>query len=187
MKKQTLLTIPARLGMVLALLVTALGILPMPAAYAANYEVNSTDDNDDGTCNVTHCSLREAIKAASDGDTITFNSSVSGNIQLNSDLPTISDDVTITGPGADVLAVDGQDSHRPFTIVSGATVVISGLTITNGKAPTGGGVRNAGTLTLEECAVSGNTTKDGDPGGNGDPGDPGDPGSAGDPPRRRRR
>jgi CSLREA domain-containing protein len=35
--------------------------------------VNVTDDTDDGACGASHCSLREAIAEASDGDTIAFN------------------------------------------------------------------------------------------------------------------
>ena len=33
-------------------------------AYAVTFEVNSTNDNNDGFCNVTHCSFREAVIAA---------------------------------------------------------------------------------------------------------------------------
>ncbi|MCZ6867086.1 MAG: CSLREA domain-containing protein [Chloroflexi bacterium] len=32
--------------------------------HAATITVNSTNDVDDGTCDATHCSLREAINAA---------------------------------------------------------------------------------------------------------------------------
>ena len=32
--------------------------------YAATFTVNSTNDNTDGSCNVTHCSFREAVIAA---------------------------------------------------------------------------------------------------------------------------
>ncbi len=40
-------------------------VLAVPgSARGATFPVNSTDDLDDGTCNVTHCSLREAINAA---------------------------------------------------------------------------------------------------------------------------
>ena len=32
--------------------------------FAAEYQVNVTDDSDDGSCSAAHCSLREAINAA---------------------------------------------------------------------------------------------------------------------------
>ncbi|MFN8459054.1 MAG: FG-GAP-like repeat-containing protein, partial [Anaerolineae bacterium] len=70
--------------------------------------VNSANDADDGTCNVTHCSLREAINAANalpGSQTITFNIPGVGphTISPNSALPYITDPVTIDGstqPGA---------------------------------------------------------------------------------------
>ena len=42
----------------------------------AIYVVNTTNDKDDGACNKSHCSLREAINAANShpgADMITFN------------------------------------------------------------------------------------------------------------------
>ena len=75
--------------------------------------VNSTNDVDDGTCNVAHCSLREAINAANSNsgtDTIAFNiTSGCGaggvcTIQPTSALPTLTDNGTTidgyTQPGA---------------------------------------------------------------------------------------
>ena len=77
-------------------------------AQATTFTVNSTNDVDDGTCDATHCSLREAINAAnanSGTDTIAFNISGAGphTIQPTSALPTITDPVVIDGytqPGA---------------------------------------------------------------------------------------
>jgi CSLREA domain-containing protein len=77
-------------------------------AAATTFIVNSTNDVDDGTCDATHCSLREAINAAnanSGTDTIAFNISGAGphTIQPASALPTITDPVIIDGytqPGA---------------------------------------------------------------------------------------
>ena len=48
-------------------------------AQAANFTVNSTADTDDGTCDVSSCTLREAINAANAAagfDTILFDPSV---------------------------------------------------------------------------------------------------------------
>ena len=79
-----------------------------PAAVSTTFTVNSNDDVDDGICNTTHCSLREAINAANNTtgtDTITFNIPGSGphTIQPDSFLPTITDPVFVDGytqPGA---------------------------------------------------------------------------------------
>ncbi len=54
----------------LALFLGASSSLP---AGASTLTVNSTDDNDDGVCDVTHCSLREAVTLAETGDAIAFN------------------------------------------------------------------------------------------------------------------
>ena len=72
------------------------------ASVQAAFIVNSTDDVDDGTCDVTHCSLREAILAANGvpgPDTINFNIPGEGphTIQPLSGLPTITDPVVIDG------------------------------------------------------------------------------------------
>ena len=44
--------------------IAALLLLTAAGAEAATFTVNTTNDIDDGTCNATHCSLREAIAAA---------------------------------------------------------------------------------------------------------------------------
>ncbi len=143
--------------------------------------VNTATDGDDGACTAVGtgngCTLREAINAAdSTGvvstigfDPTTFPSTAAGaastssvTLQLASGLPALSANTLISGPGARSLTVRGEgtaDPYTVFTIASGATVTISGLTITNGVANSnvnGGGITNAGTLTLQNVAVSGN-------------------------------
>ena len=66
---------------------------------------------------------------------------------------------TITGLGASQLTIDGNDASRVFNIASGVTAEISGLTITNGTVSddnAGGGIYNAGTLTLDAVTLSEN-------------------------------
>ena len=105
-------------------------------------------------------SLRQAIEDACAGDTITF--SVASPIHLTSGTLELSRAVTISGPGADQLTVDGSGgSFRIFTIDSGAIVTISGLTISGGfvssGTPYGGGIGNlGGSLTLANAVLSGN-------------------------------
>src|SRR5262245_34633906 len=108
-------------------------------------------------------SLRQAILDANadpDQDTITFE--VQGTINLSAALPNLSSNIDLQGPGADQLTVrrNTGGNYRIFTVASGATVVLSGLTITGGSIPgwllEGGGILNNGTLTLSNAAVSGN-------------------------------
>src|SRR5436309_412336 len=74
----------------------------VPVAYAATFTVNTTVDHDDGLCDASDCSLREAINAVnagSGGDVISFNLAGSGvrTISLTSALPVITKAVTING------------------------------------------------------------------------------------------
>ena len=72
--------------------------------------------------------------------------------------------VTISGPGANTLAVDANHASRVFYIASGKDVTISGLTITNGSAPSdfGGGIYNDhANLTVTSCTISGNSATSG--------------------------
>jgi CSLREA domain-containing protein len=96
---------------------------------SVTYFVNTTDDDDDGVCDETHCSLREAINAANgfqSTDIIAFN--IPGDppftIQPLSSLPAIADPVTIDGTsqpgfaGAPVIELDGSIAGEPVTGLS---------------------------------------------------------------------
>ena len=101
-------------------------------------------------------SLRDAIAIALPGDTI--NVMVSGTVTLTSGPLLIRKNLTINGPGASNLAISGNDSSRVVTIdVTTADVAISGFTIRNGSADYGGGILNAGRLTLIDIVVSGHS------------------------------
>jgi CSLREA domain-containing protein len=122
---------------------TALGatVLFAPAAEAATFTVTTLADTDDGALCDADCSLREAAAATNTtagADEIVFASGLTGTIALTDDdgeIP-LRESVTVTGPGADVLTVSGNDSSRIFyanTTVHGAPydpVSISGLTLT---------------------------------------------------------
>src|SRR5262245_41836428 len=106
-------------------------------------------------------SLRQAILDANDrpgADTIRFAPAASdGTIALTSGQLSITDDLIIDGPGANALAVSGNDASRVFRISSGVSVTIDDLTITHGRADNGGGIWNAGgNLTLIRVVVSDN-------------------------------
>ena len=96
---------------------------------------------------------------------LTINFSVTGAINLATALPALDHpNLTINGPGANQLDVhrNAVALFRIFTINSGKTVAIIGLSVTNGNDPSqAGGIYNAGTLTLTACAISGNTSPQG--------------------------
>jgi hypothetical protein len=96
--------------------------------------------------------LRQALRAANDGDTINF--AVTGTITLTSGGLPVNKSLTISGPGKDQLSIDGNQASLVFGIFPDKTATISGLTIRNGQA---GILNEHGTLTVSNCAVSGNS------------------------------
>src|SRR5262249_45366878 len=113
-----------------------------------------------------HLSLREAVRLANanlGADAITFGgifSDASADvISLGSALPDLTGELSITGPGADLLTVrrDSASAFRIFTVASGASVEIAGLTIANGNTTLGGGIYNQGNLTVTNSTFSGNS------------------------------
>ena len=115
-----------------------------------------TNTNDSGPG-----SLRQALVDANDGDAINFDASLIGRkITLTNGQLNVDKNITISGPGADYLAVDGNMQSRVFYVNPAKTVTISRLTIKNGNATNnpGGGIYNdGGALMLSECAVTGNS------------------------------
>jgi CSLREA domain-containing protein len=61
--------------------VILLSASPFQSVSAGTLTVNALDDTDDGHCDATHCSLREALHYAATGDTIDF--SITGTIMLD--------------------------------------------------------------------------------------------------------
>lgn len=145
-----------------ALLATALTLLALASpARADTVWVNNNIDPGDGICNQLGCTLREAISAAAPGDTVKFAPSVPGTILLRDGHLEIDKNLTILGPGADKLTVSGNKKSRAFTILQGATVSVSGLTVSDSNSFTGGAVYNAGILTLRRVALTNNTAANG--------------------------
>jgi hypothetical protein len=137
-------------------------------AVQTNYiQVQSGGDAGTGAsdCNPTSssCTLRDAVELANTaGGDIDFASGVS-SIMLSSALELSSTaGVTIIGPGASSLAVNGGgpgSNIGVFTVDSGGMATLYGLTIANGNSVigSGGGINNEGWLTVMASAVSGNT------------------------------
>ena len=108
-------------------------------------------------------SLRQALLDLCPDGTITFHPSLSGQmIYLTSGELSLAQNLTITGPGANLLTVSGSQVSRVFSVLPGVSNAISGLSIMNGNgvgpdyAGNGGGILNLGDLNLEACALSDN-------------------------------
>ncbi len=129
------------------------------SARAATDTVTSAADSGPG-------SLRAAIGAASDGDTIDFDASLDGQaIVLTSGAIEIDKSLMIDGPGATQLTIDADHNSQIFTVSAG-NLSISGLALADGAAPAigeaaglGGAIEQAGggTLTVAGCTFTGNT------------------------------
>ncbi|BCM92994.1 hypothetical protein IAD21_04879 [Abditibacteriota bacterium] len=166
---------------------TWMGVALMAAsasAHATTFTVSNLNDSGVG-------SLRQTVLNANGGtgdDTIIFAPALTGTLTLTSGEITITDGVTITGPGANVLTVSGNDVSRILNVQSGI-VTISELTLArgrvigaNGAAGTlrgqaggaggearGGALYNTATLTLTNITLSDNQAVGGK-GGTGAPG-----------------
>ena len=118
-----------------------------------------TNNDDSGTG-----SLRAAIETANSSagaDTVTFDASLTGQTIVLGDELSISDDLTITGLGADQLTLDGNGNSRIFNISDGSfgtllIVEIRGLALINGFSDNGGAISNEEDLTVKDCLFSEN-------------------------------
>ncbi len=142
---------------IIILLVALLFIASYPV-WGAVVTVTTLTDENDGGGGGAGMSLRDAISSAAAGDTIRFN--VTGTITLNNSYGSlnISKNLTISGPGAHLLTIDGNNAQRVFSISSG-TVTITDFKITNGHPGSGdgGGINiTGGTVTVKRCAITGN-------------------------------
>jgi hypothetical protein len=117
------------------------------------------DDGSSGT-------LRSAIAAAQSGDTINFDSSLSGST-INLDPAKgelfVNQNLNFVGLGAANLAISGQNQVRVFDFPAGTTDAVSGLTVENGFGSfnLGGGILNNGNLTVDGCTLTGNSANSG--------------------------
>ncbi len=138
---------------------------------AVVFTVTRTDDRNNASCTLGDCSLREAIKAAnatsadniinfaSGLTTITLTTANGGEMVINN-----AGKLTINGPGANVLTIDGGAGTNRIFYTDFATVTISGLTLTGGNGTgaigNGGGgaiFAQGGSLTLDSVHVTGNS------------------------------
>jgi hypothetical protein len=141
-------------------------------------------------------SLRQAILTSASGDSIVFDPSLNNeNIILTTGELEVTTNLTITGPGANLLAIEGGAASRVFHFMGG-TATISGLNIAegfvtggDGAAGDGGGGGGGGmggglladwssTVFIHDMVFSGNQAQGG-AGGANDGSDNSDAGGAG--------
>lgn len=142
---------------------------------------NCTAQTTPGAGSDASCSLRDALLAAASAGSgnITFDSTkfaTAQTITLSSGTLPIRSNTSISGPTVgsratltNLVTVSGNNAFTVFTVSGGVTgVVINNLNIANGSgsshyfaggaANSGGGIFNAGTLTLRTSTISANTS-----------------------------
>ena len=118
------------------------------------------------------CTLRAAIQEATAqpaNDTISFDipqsdpgyDGTSWTVSLSSALPDLSTNLTVDGPGANLLTVTrvSLDAFRIFHVTTSGTVSFSGLTMTNGASSGNGGAilsDGGATVNVINCTLTGN-------------------------------
>ncbi|MBN2474574.1 MAG: hypothetical protein JXB62_08195 [Pirellulales bacterium] len=118
--------------------------------------VGTAADEDNGDYTAEDLSLREALLLAaihSSNDVIRFDAALAGGtIALDPALGQleIDSDVEIDGPGE--LTVEFGGNGRVLTVPGGVAATVNGLTIC------GGGIYNAGEMTVAGCTILGNQT-----------------------------
>ena len=142
------------------------------------FTVNSTDDTPDANpgdgiaADVDgNVSLRAAMQEANafpGADTIDFNDGSGPGVNFYDATPDVltlngsqlvaNSELTITGPGADLLTVSGGGQSRVFRVTAGLSdVSIESLSIADGQAQNGGAISNLSPLTLRNVVLSDNS------------------------------
>lgn len=132
-----------------------LGLLLSSAVLAADINVDTTVDENDGSCADGDCSIRDAIATAASGDRVLVPAGTYA-LSLGELQPTVS--MEIIGAGAQDTIIDGGGSIQVFVVNGVLDVTLASLTVTNGVAAStgrGGGIHSIGAnLTLRDCVVS---------------------------------
>ena len=155
-----------------------------PLVLPSNPVVTILEDEDDRDLSANDISLREAILYSDSGDTISFDSSLSGGtITLELGQLIIDKDLTIKGLGANNLTIDANNNSRVFKIDNGIrdsnyvdvkdsiiNVTLDGVTITGGSTKDyprdyynelGGGIYNKENLTINNSIIAKNVSQRG--------------------------
>lgn len=129
----------------LRLLLVALALYGLPQTMQAQIVLNGNDSGPG--------SLRNAITIANAAGTgvISFDASVT-SVTLTTGEIVVGGDIGITGPG---VTISGNNNSRIFNVAAGASLGLTGLTLTEGfSASAGGAIFNAGILALDATTIT---------------------------------
>jgi len=126
------------------------GARPLPVKTPHHLVVTTYADYGEG-------SLRQAAADAAEGDIITFATNLSGRtIFMTSGQILLPRDVTVDASALpEGLRIDATHVSRVIEVPRRVSVILKGLTLTNGFADRGAGIRNLGYLQMIDCTVCG--------------------------------
>ena len=145
------------------------------SVFTGDLLVSTNADISDGNFGAGEFSLREAIELANlrpGADTITFAPNIftggdNSVIRLAQGELVVTDSLSIDGSSGGGVVFNGSNSRIVNFTGSSGDLTLTDLTITGGRATSGGGIRftSNGTLTLNNSTVSGNSASGGSGGG----------------------
>jgi sugar lactone lactonase YvrE len=130
-------------------------------------------DQANGSGDNSNCSLRDAVTAinaltGTASSTISFAPALTAGgpqtITLANGQITLANNVTVNGPGANLLSISGGGVSQILAVNSGVTATVSGLTFTSasaGNGASGGAISNGGNLSISNSSITGNTIVNG--------------------------
>ncbi|MEP7042913.1 MAG: choice-of-anchor Q domain-containing protein [Dokdonella sp.] len=102
-------------------------------------------------------SLRDVVTGAADGDVVDLGGLTCGSIVLTSGaiaIPSTAANLSLTGPGADMLSLSGGDASRVLEQQGTGLLTLSGMTLTHGAGADNGGCLLAnGSVALTNVTV----------------------------------
>ena len=119
--------------------------LPRQGAFAAGTVGDGTP---------TSCTQAALQTALSGGGAVTFNCGAAKVTILISPAVTISQNTSIDGGG--LITLSGNNTSQIFIVNSGASLGLTGITLTKGSAPQGGAINSRGTLTITNSTFTSN-------------------------------
>ncbi len=140
--------------------------LPAPTVYTVNLTTDAGTSNGANSGDLLFVITQANADPNPGGteiefDPTVFNATSPQTITLSStlELQGTAGPEVIDGPGTSVLSINGNNATQVFSVSAGVTASIAGLTVTGGASiGNGGGIDNAGALSLTNLDVTGNTS-----------------------------
>ncbi len=134
------------------IVVLAASLLPLAPCNADTFDVTNTDG---GTGAGTFYAALESAVTSGPGPHTILATGISGKIVLEQDLPVVTTQVHIVGPGAANLSLQSGASRRAFSVMWPGELTVERLTFLqcgfSASVPHGGAISNIGELSLSDC------------------------------------